>query len=108
MTDPRDAAAGLQEEQPGERSIVQQGHADTPSLGNPREEREDRWLAADRHAVAHALDQLLDRLGPVDDEPPHRMSDRWERAWANQMVAAGWDAEHLARRYGLTRKQVTV
>jgi len=58
---------------------------------------------ADRRRASVALDELLAVMYPAPS--PHAPSG-WELAWARQMVAQGFDAEYVARRYGLLRKGV--
>jgi len=102
MPDPKDAAApegGLE----GERSSQLAGCDSI--LGNSPAERERRHLLAlaeERRRASRALDRMID----ASQATAHRMSERWEREFCNQLAADGWDPEYLARRYGLTMRGV--
>jgi hypothetical protein len=60
-------------------------------------------LEEDRRRASHEVDRLLAELFPPKYPATH-FSERWERNVANELVAAGFDSEYIARRYRLTMR----
>lgn len=92
---------------PGE-SITTSVQRAMPWFDRERTQRRTRLRdAIDRAEASHQLDALLGTIEqrPRVDGSPTRHSDRWERAWANDLVRTwGFDPEYVAHRYGLTRR----
>jgi len=79
-----------------------QGHqVDTPILPLTPNLAKARQFAQDERRRAS---RALDRMAEASQVTGHRMSERWEREFCNQLAADGWDPEYLARRYGLTMR----
>ena len=104
MDGPEDAAAPTEWEA-GQGEAKNQLAGCDSILGNGPAERERRHrLALDeqRRRASRALDRMVE----APQGTAHRMSERWEREFCNQLAADGWDPEYLARRYGLTMRGV--
>jgi len=98
MSNPANAAApGVGTEGGAEDQLAADTHI-LPTTPDSAKRREAAYAVAQRHRLTAILDDTVVCLSP--DPAPHRMSDRWERNVANQLVAMGFDPEYVARRAG--------